>query len=609
MTRRAGIVGELALSDLFHEWVLTLCLVLALAAVISPLLLLMGLKHGTIATLRHQLVQDPINREIRPTQTREYPPRWFKTTAARNEVGFITPTILAASSIISVVKPSGGPTEILDLVPTGSNDPLLLENGGRIPEGNECVLTSAAAQTLKVSESDTIKVRATRSRNSRREQGEAELRVAAILGPRAGNLPRIYAPLDFVLDVENYKEGTAVPKRGWPGGSLRPYFSYDGFIVVLGETLSQVEESGLIINTGLTSIKSMTVDAYLQRTGLKMPPGRHAYDLRVTHSTVQLSSVNALKGKLRGKGAVLLPYADEMQVRLTNGQSTDLFGLSLTASQARMLGLEAPPPWPALLLNPENATLHQILLPEGATTKTSGEAAFSGINGALNFPLKSNGASPGKYAMVPAELIGILRTARQREVSFDAEAREFKLERAGFRGFRLYTKSIDDVAPLVQEFRDAEIEVIAQVEAIERVRILDRGLTRIFWLVAFVGITGGIAALIASLYAAVERKKQELSVLRLIGFDRSNVFLFPLYQSATIALLSIMTAMLGYFSLAEVINRVFSSDLDLGQRICELPPHYLIIAATATLSVALLSALVGAWRTQRIDPADALRYE
>jgi putative ABC transport system permease protein len=52
----------LATAHLLHEWVLTLCLVLALAAVLAPLLVLFGLKHGTIHTLRERLVEDPVFR-------------------------------------------------------------------------------------------------------------------------------------------------------------------------------------------------------------------------------------------------------------------------------------------------------------------------------------------------------------------------------------------------------------------------------------------------------------------------------------------------------------------------------------------------------------------
>ena len=97
--------------------------------------------------------------------------------------------------------------------------------------------------------------------------------------------------------------------------------------------------------------------------------------------------------------------------------------------------------------------------------------------------------------------------------------------------------------------------------------------------------------------------------MRLIGLSRLNVFLFPMYQGITMALMSMVVAMGGYFSLSAVINRVFSSDLEMGERICELPPSYIVIATATTVVVALMSSSFAAWRTTKIDPAEALRYE
>ena len=126
---------------------------------------------------------------------------------------------------------------------------------------------------------------------------------------------------------------------------------------------------------------------------------------------------------------------------------------------------------------------------------------------------------------------------------------------------------------------------------------------------AVVGISGGIAALIASLYAAVERKRQPLGVMRLLGFSPRDMFRFPVYQGLVVALLSLGAAYAGYFSLASVINRVFAADLALGQRICHLPPAHLGAAVLATLFMAWVSTLFAAWKSTRIDPAEALRYE
>ncbi len=608
MPKRSRFVFELALADLRHEWVLTLCMVLALAAVIAPLMLLMGLKEGTISTLRDRLVQDPRFREIKPAQTQEYPEDWFQRMGRRADLEFLIPTVLPASSIITVEDRQGGPSQLWDLVPTGPGDPLLLENGGVVPGPDECVLSASAAEVLDLSAGDELKVKATRIRGSKREAGEQTLRIAAVLEPRAGSVQRLYAPLAFVLDVESYKEGMGVPARGWPGSLPRPHLSLDGVLVVLPEPLTPVQESGLIVNTGLSRVAPLVAEAFQHRTGLTLPDGRSAYDLG-THSTaLSYASYRALSGKLRGRGALLLPYTRIAGLTLDGGE-VPLFGLSLSSGKADLLGLE-PPPWGKLDQGSPGERWRQVLLPAGFPAD-GGElsAEFEGHGDRLKFPLRVAGTSAGRLALVPAELLGALRTAQQRGVSYDPVQGEFLLQRGGFRGFRLFTKTIDQVPPLARELRAQDIPVIAEIEAIERIRVLDRGLSRIFWLVALVGIAGGIAALIASLYAAVERKKQPLGVMRLLGFSRRDLFRFPIYQGLMIALLSLGAAWSGYFTLAEVINRVFASDLAMGQRICYLPNSHLGLALGLTLLLAWASTLFAAWKSTRIDPAEALRYE
>ena len=96
---------------------------MALAAVVSPLLVLLGLKYGTVQTLRERLVEDPVFREIRPTQTRELASKWFEDVSSWPGVAFLTPTILPLSSVIHVVSDEGGKSELFDLIPTAPGIP------------------------------------------------------------------------------------------------------------------------------------------------------------------------------------------------------------------------------------------------------------------------------------------------------------------------------------------------------------------------------------------------------------------------------------------------------------------------------------------------------
>jgi len=605
-TKQQGVIAQLALLDLRHEWILTLCMVLAIAAVLAPLLILLGLKHGTIQTMRDRLVEDPVNREIKPARTLQLSKQWFDEFEQRPDVDFVIPTILRGSSIVRLSTPDKRKRLVLDLVPTAPSDPLILENEGVIPNEGECVLSYAAAEKLGVKKGIILTAKVTRTRNKRREYVQTDLRVVAILSPRADALERIYTPFEFVNDVEAYREGQAVPKRHWLGGQALPPLSYDGLWVLVPRPLSSIEETTLTIGTGLVEIRTLSIDEFRQQLGFSLPTNYHVYQLLAQGSTILASSLKSVKNKLRGKSAIVLPFAQHIEIKSLTGGTLKVVGLSLSKYQTDRLGLP-PLPWgkfdAAAKFTKQGQLLSTLADRQSLTLRTKV------WEGEIQFPVTVRGISFGDYAIVPAELIGTLRTGQSSKIIFDKTQQTFLLAKAGYRGFRLYARSIDDVPTLHREFIAQDIDVITKAQEIEKVRVFDRGLTRIFWLVAIVGIAGGMAALIASLYASVERKKRDMSVLRLMGLSRVEVFQFPIYQGVTIALISVVVAMGGYALLSSTINFVFAEDLRIGQKICRLSSEHFVLTFLFTGLIAALSSLLAAWKTTQIDPAEAIREE
>ncbi|MCG5524035.1 FtsX-like permease family protein [Ectothiorhodospira haloalkaliphila] len=599
------LIPGLAASHLRHDWILTLCLVVALAAVIAPLLVLMGLKSGTIETLRERLVEDPVYREIRPAHTREFASEWFEQVARWPGVDFLTPTILPLSSVLQVVHPQTGRSELFDLIPTGPGDPLLLENGARIPGDGQLVLSAEAARRMGVSAGDALQVRVTRTRGTRTEEARETFQVLSVLDARAGSLPRVYAPLDLVVDVEAYKEGYGAPDRGWAGDTPEPFLSFDGAILLLEEPLDPIARTGLIINTGFARLADADRQQSQQRLGVPVPESLTAYDVFTPGSAVTVSNLRAIEQKLRGREAVVIPYVDALPLVDDQGRKMVLAGLSLSPRQARLL--QAPvPPWGGFTGRAAPAgELTSVLVPKDHSSD-SVQVVSDGAN-TLTLHLDVVGAGDWQHPVVPVELLGVLRTGTQRALTYRADTGSFEMARGGYRGFRLYAQSIDDVPALAARLQEQGLEFVAQVEAIERIQVLDEGLGRLFWLIALLGISGGTAVLVASLYAAVERLRRDLGVLRLLGLARWHVFFFPVAQGVMIAALGLLAALGGYASLAWAINRTFASELAPGERFCTLPGEQILIAIAATLALAVLASLVAAWRATRIDPAEAIR--
>jgi putative ABC transport system permease protein len=258
--------------------------------------------------------------------------------------------------------------------------------------------------------------------------------------------------------------------------------------------------------------------------------------------------------------------------------------------------------------------LRTIMLPQGLKVPP-GPLSLKLTRGkqALSFPVQATEerGPAGDVAYLPSRLAGILNLFKRRNISFDPTEKEFILARRGYAGFRMYAATIDDVPKLKQflEGPGQALRVHTEASRIRDVVELNTYLTLIFWLIAVVGIVGGLASLIASLYASVERKKKEMAVLRLLGLSGGKLFRFPIYQGIIIAGGGYLVAMAFFQLLAYTINTLFAAHLQKGESFCELPWPYALASLAATIAIAVLAATLAAWRATRIEPAEALRDE
>ena len=618
--RPRGVLFGLAKSDLLHEWILSLCLVLAVAAVLAPLLILFGLKYGTIATLRHRLIQDPRNREIRPMVSKAFSRDWFKEMETRGDVAFIIPYTRQISASLRVAKTGQGKKLDLDIIPTGPGDRLVLENGAPIPEPGQCVLTEPAAQALEAKPGDTISAEARRIKGSSYESGRLELTVAGVVSARASPLKALFVGLPLLEAVERYKDGRAVPEYGWPGSTPLAYPVFSGAVVLLDKPLDKAQEFRLINNTGFTRVQRLDPAGLAEAAGLEVAPDKAVYLVSSRQKQAGTESIKAVELRLRGEQAVVLPWVRGLEAEVVDGSGKtlgrlDLTPLSLDPDKVRELGLSPAPPWG----DPEaqgKMGERRILLPPGPAIPADGlSLRVRAGERELVFPLESaaaleQGAERAKgRAFVPASLAGILNLFQERDLSFDPGSGGFLLERRGYSGFRLYAATIDQVEGLKRDLEKAGIGVHTEAQRIADVTELDAYLTLIFWLIALVGLGGGAASLVASLYASVERKRRDLSILRLIGLAGSVLFRFPVYQSLLIAAGGYALAASFFGALSWLINSLFKAHLQAGESLCRLSFAHLGLALGATLAVALAASLTAAWRTTRIDPAEALRDE
>jgi len=214
-------IVRLSLRDYSHERLLSACTILGLAAVLAPLLVLFGVKSGIINTMVDRLVQDPRNLEISPVGSGRYDQDWFAAAGKRAGVAFIIPqTRSIAANMILYHNREGRPrTLAVDLIPTGTGDPLL-EKWGKLPTENDAVvLSNSVARKLKVTTGQTVEGRVGRSVQGRKEQVTVDLKVISILPLEAYPRDAVFVPLTLLEATEDYRDGFSSPIFGWPGNS------------------------------------------------------------------------------------------------------------------------------------------------------------------------------------------------------------------------------------------------------------------------------------------------------------------------------------------------------------------------------------------------------
>ncbi|MGB5563599.1 MAG: ABC transporter permease [Sedimenticolaceae bacterium] len=392
---------RLASRDYTHEWQMSACFVLALAAVLGPMLVLFGLKFGVVGGMLNQLIENPENREIRPVSSGRFDQEWFDRMRQHDGVAFLVPRTRSIAATIELNSENSSRIVATELIPSGVGDPLLPADGA-LPEGiTHIVLSQSAAEKLKVGAGDTIDGSATRRYGGRKERAHIDLSVVGVAPTAAFARDGAFADVRLVEALEDYRDGRAVPELGWTG----------------------VED-----------------------------------------------------------------------------------------------------------------------------------------NGARSYP-----------------------------------------------GFRLYASSIYAVSGLKDHLGELGIDVRTKAADIDLVMRMDRNLSAIYWAIAVIGLIGFSLSLGASLWANVDRKRKELSVLRLVGFRTGDIVWFPVTQAFYTGVFGWVLAIGIYFGAAYAINGMLADQMAAGQQVCVLLPQHFAMALGLTVTAAVLAAALAGWRSARIEPSDGLR--
>ena len=397
-----GNIIRLSFRDYSHEWRMSGCFILALASVLAPMMILFGLKFGIVSSMVEELVENPVNREIRPIGSGRYDEDWIEAWRQRGDVEFIVPRTRALAATIQLKSESAKRIVSTELLATAEGDPLLPGLVGVPSAYSEVILSRAAANKLNVDTGDRIDASLARQFQGKRERVHLPLKVIDIAGAAMSSRNVAFVSLELLVASEMFKDGRRVEALGWGG---------------------------------------------------------------------------------------------------------------------------------------------------------------------------------------------------------DAEDSAQRV----YPSFRLYARSIHDVENLVGELEREGVRVKANVDEISTVKSIDRNLAVIFWIIACVGAAGFSFSLGASLWANVDRKRRDLSVLRLVGFKSGRIVLFPMLQSLYTAVLGWLLAILVYLAFEYLINYLLAPRLNLDRALCFLLTEHFLWALVLTVAVAILASLMGGLRAAGIEPAEGMR--
>lgn len=148
---------RLALAELRHARIWTLCQVIGLATLLLPLLILFGIKNGVIADRTAALLRDPEALRITISRTGAYPAALLAELAADPDVRFVAPHPIRLAVMADFAQPgdAGALAIGVTLLASGAGDPYL-PPGLAAPRPGEVVVSAPLAGELGLTPGDRV---------------------------------------------------------------------------------------------------------------------------------------------------------------------------------------------------------------------------------------------------------------------------------------------------------------------------------------------------------------------------------------------------------------------------------------------------------------------
>lgn len=216
---RTWQISRLAIRDLWHDRLVSLCMIATLVAVIAPLLLLFGLKHGVVSAMQDELMRDPRNLEIRMLTSGSYDQAWIDELAGQPGVGFTVGMTRSLNTQADFIRSASNFLENVEVLPTAPGDPLMSGVDVLALPHFGVIFSAQAAQRLKAVSGDVLRMQIARRLNGVDQRAVVELTVLAVLPGPAYERAAAFVQPALLRDMEWYRDGYAVAALGAADGN------------------------------------------------------------------------------------------------------------------------------------------------------------------------------------------------------------------------------------------------------------------------------------------------------------------------------------------------------------------------------------------------------
>lgn len=602
--RDSAHITSLVFADLRFEWILSLCMVLALGAVFAPLFILLGLQGGIIGNMLDELQKDPVSRLVVPKWETSLDDSWLKLLRKQTAALIESPTAFLLLDIEGMDDP-------VNVLPTSNTDPLLRKNKITLASRTKSlVLSTPLATALRKQKGDRITLTLIRSIGYE-EHIPVYMQVAGVLPIEASQDAKIWLDAHLFKQLHQWRRGGAIPDLNLPGGGTTLTPEYDGIVTLLEKVPSDEEYRSMIgRGIGFSQLPQRFNDALSpwgyaaeQQARLWQPVNSRVLEQNFT------SLVN--RHHEMGYQVKTIPYIDEFKVTLrSDGKSISLFLSSLLPKEKRVAPPDATDAVQQVWISQDD----KIFFPYPKAEMTFSTTA-RGEEIIIPVRVHSSERVPQGYIASDPDFAGKMNAARRQEAMYDPQAGEFRPVEQGTRFFRAYAKSIDDLEKLVEFIRaqgkkrssEALLEPVSRIAEVRNIRQLAGYMEKLYLLILAVSGVSGFFAILANVYAGIQRKRKDIAYLELYGLHPVSLVLFPFIKSLVLVSAALASAFLAYEIFSYETDVLFKNVIGAADSLTRLDGYQVMYLIAGLYGTASLASFIAAIAVTRIEAGEYIR--